>query len=238
MTDVRQVGDWRVPTIDISTYAGLPAGGTVTCSVLDPDGTAAANAMSAGSATATATPWTGTAYQLTKSGEWIERFTVTGDGQGYAETRVWVQAKTSTVPTGMRVYATTGDYADSPYTSVPPADLDVRRLLLVASGRIDEMLIASIYETDSVTLLPTDTAVIAALRDATVAQAAYQAEIGDPYGLGVDQYQSVAIGGVNLGRSYTGAGGSVPGRFSAEAARILSAAGLSGGAPLTFAWWS
>lgn len=236
MTDVRQVGDWRTPTIAISTEAGLPATGTVTCSVLLPDDTTAANVMSAGTPTATATPWTGTAYQLTQAGEYVERFTITLDGKGYAEQRFWVQSLVNTIPTGARVYATTTDYANSPLTSEPAATLNVRRLLVVASARVDEMLNGARYETNSTTLLPTDPAVAVALRDATVAQAAYGVEIGDPYGFGASQYQSVTIGGVSLGASYTAAGGSTPGRYAPAAYDILRAAGLTGAAPLPYAW--
>jgi len=237
MTDARQVGDWRTPEISISTDAGLPAAGTVTLSVTRGDDTVIASVvMTAGTPTATATPWTGAAYELTVPGEWVERFTITGDGKGKAEQRFWVESIIGTVPTGMRMYATTKDYADSPLTSAPDASLDVRKALLIASARVDEMLNGAIYETNSTTLLPTDAAVTVALRDATVAQAAYAVEIGDPYGVGASQYQSVTIGGVSLGASYTSAGGSTPGRYSPAAFDILRAAGLTGMTPLPYAW--
>jgi|SRR5689334_23345 len=237
MTDVRDVGDWRQPTISISTADNLPAGGTVTCAVEDPDGTITSVAMTAGAATATATPWTGALYELTKAGEWIERFTITGDGKGKARQLVWVQADPGAVPSGMRVYATTGDYANSPYsTSVPDSTISMRRALLVASARIDELISTAIYTTDDTTLLPTDSAVATALRDATVAQAAYAIGTGDAYGLGVEQYQSVSVGGISLTRGSTSAGSSVPGRYAPQAMEILRAAGLTGNAPRALIW--
>lgn len=237
MTDIRDVGDWRAPTISISTAAGTPALGTVTCSVEDPDGVVMSVAMTAGAPTATATPWTGDLYELTKAGEWIERFTITGDGRGKARQRVWVQSDPGATPSGMRVYATTGDYANSPYgTTVPDEAVNMRRALLIASARIDEMT-SALYDTDSVTLLPTDTAVAAILRDATVAQAAYALETGDPYGFGVQREQSVSIGSVSLSRGSTAGGATdTPGRYSPQAREILRAGGLTGGMPLGIAW--
>lgn len=236
MTDTRDVGDWRIPTIAISTDAGLPAAGIVTCAVEAPDGTIAPVVMTAGSPTATATPWTGAAYQLTQAGEWIERFTITGDGKGAARQLVWVAADPGAAPSGARVYATTGDYANA-ISDAPDATISLRRVLRTASARVDEMLHGAVYATNATTLLPTDAAVIAALRDATVQQAAYQIEIGDPYGSGVEQYQNVTIGSVQLGRSYGSAGGATPARYSAEALETLRAAGLTGATPLPYTWW-
>lgn len=236
MTDTRDVGDWRIPTISISTDAGLPAGGTVTCAVEAPDGTIAAVVMTAGAPTATATPWTGAAYELTQAGEWIERFTITGDGKGKARQTVWVAADPGALPSGARVYATTGDYANT-IPETPPTDISLRRVLRVASARVDEMLHGAIYATDSVTLLPTEAAVAVALRDATCQQAAYAIDIGDPYGLGTEQYQSVTIGAVTLGRSYGPGGGAIPSRYSTDAMETLRAAGLTGATPLPYTWW-
>lgn len=234
MTDVRDVGDWRIPTISISTDANLPAAGTVTCAVEAPDGTIAAVVMTAGAPTATATPWTGAAYELTQAGEYIERFTITGDGKGKARQLVWVYADPGALPSGARVYATTGDYATA-IAEAPPTDVSLRRVLAVASARVDEMLHGAIYTTNTTTLLPTDTAVAAALRDATIQQAAYAIDVGDPYGLGVEQYQSVAIGGVSLGR---GSGSAAPaGRFAPDAMETLRAAGLTNVTPLPYTWW-
>lgn len=235
MSDLRDVGDWRIPTLPVLAYDGTPGDGTTstTLTVLKPDGT------STGLATSTAdvgANWTGATYQLLLAGEYIERWVVTGKGAGSARASVWVSPDPATAPTGMRVYATTTDYANDPRTGVPDTSVSVRRALLVAGQRIDELLLTALYATDSTTLLPTDSAIGVALRDATIAQAAYAIEIGDPYGLGVAQYQSVSIGGVTLGRGSTAAGSSTPGRYAPEARETLRAAGLVGGAPLPYVW--
>lgn len=239
MTDVRDVGDWRSPTINISTADNLPAAGIVTCAVEAPDGTIAAVVMTAGAPTATATPWTGALYELTQAGEYIERFTIAGDGKGAARQLVWVAADPGAAPSGARVYATTGDYATAG-KGAPEAGISLRQVLRVASQRVDEMAMTAVYATDDVTLLPTDAAVTVALRDATVLQAAYQIETGDPYGLGSEQYQSVTAGGITLNRSYGPGGGAVSGRWANEAFEALRAAGLTGTTPLPVgaAWWT
>lgn len=235
----RDVGDWRTPEISISTADDppLPASGTVTCSVVRGDDTVIASVvMTAGSPTATATPWTGALYELTVPGLWVERFVITGDGKGKERQEFWVADDPAVAPSGARVYALTSDYATAGMDA-PTTGVNLRRVLRVASQRVDEMLLGAIYETDDVTLLPTDAAVILALRDATVLQAGYQIEIGDPYGLGAEQYQSVTAGGITLTRG-TGAAGATAtrGRWSAEAFGVLRAAGLTGNAPLPANW--
>lgn len=240
MTDLLDVGDWRSPTIDISTSAGLPASGIVTCEVLRPDDTTAAVVMTAGAPTATATPWTGALYEITMGGEWVERFTITGDGKGKARATFWAAADPATAPSAGRVYATSADYANAIHET-PATGTNMRRVLRVASARVDEMVLTAIYDTDSVTLLPTDSAVTVALRDATVAQAAHQIGTDDPYGIGAEKYQSVTAGGISLSRGQ-GRGGvsSSTGRWSPEAREILRAAGLTGGSPLPgpVAWYA
>lgn len=234
----RDVGDWRVPTIDISTadVPPLPASGIVTCSVVRGDDTIIASVvMTAGTPTATATPWTGTAYELTVPGLWVERFVITGDGKGRERQEFWVGDDPVSAPSGARVYALTSDYATAGMEA-PATGVNLRRVLRVASARVDEMLVGAIYDTDDTTLLPTDAAVIVALRDATVLQAAYQIEIGDPYGLGAEQYQSVTAGGITLVRGSGGASGSPPPARSAEAYEVLRQAGLTGNAPLPSNW--
>jgi hypothetical protein len=236
MTDARDVGDWRIPTISITNDAGLPASGTVTCAVEDPDGLISAVAMTAGTPTATATPWSGAAYELTKAGSWIERFTIVGDGKGKARQTVWVQADPGAAPSGERVYATTGDYANAIHE--PPADdIDLRRVLAAATREIEDVLLSAVYDTDDTTLLPTDSAVTEAIRDAVIEQAHWQIEQGDPYGLGAGTFQTVSIGGVSLGRGSGGGAADAPGRRSPRAQALLRAAGLLGGTPYTVASW-
>lgn len=244
MTDVRDVGDWRSPTISISTadVPPLPASGIVTCSVLRGDDTVIASVvMTAGAPTATATPWTGALYELTVPGMWVERFVITGDGKGKARQEFFVLPDPAEAPSASRTYATTTDYANAIHEA-PETGTNLRRVLRVASARVDEMTMTAIFATDSVTELPTDAAVAVALRDATVLQAAYQCEIGDPYGLSTaDEYQSVTAGGITLTRGQgQGGASSTSGRWSAEAYEKLRAAGLTGTSPLPVgsAWWT
>jgi hypothetical protein len=88
-----------------------------------------------------------------------------------------------------------------------------------------------VYEVDSVTGLPTDADVIAALRDATCAQAEYARAIGDANAVGASQYHSVTIGSVSLSRGYGAGGSSAPGRYAPAAWDILALAGLTGQEP-------
>lgn len=242
MTDPRDVGDWRTPTIDISTddVPPLPASGIVTCSVLRGDDTVITSVvMTAGAPTATATPWSGAAYELTVSGLWVERFTITGDGKGKARQEFYVLADPAEAPSGTRAYATSADYANAIHET-PTTGVNLRRVLRVASARVDEMLVTAIYETDTVTLLPTDTAVAAAMRDATCLQAQHQIESGDPYGTGsADEYQQVTAGGITLTRGQ-GQGGStsLPTRWGSDAYEKLRSAGLTGGTPLPSPWYA
>lgn len=236
----RDVGDWRTPTISISTADDPPepALGTVTCAVEAPDGTITAVVMTAGSPTATATPWTGAEYELTAAGLWVERFTITGDGRGKARQEFWVNADPGAAPTGERVYATTTDYANAIHEA-PPDGVNLRRVLAAATRVVEGALLTAIYVTDTVTLLPTDAAVAVAIRDAVVEQARWQIEQDDPYGVGGESYQDVAIGSVRLGRGSGGSSSDPPGRRSPEAMAILARAGLSGQAPQTdLLWWS
>lgn len=237
MTDVRDVGDWRIGYIEITSDDGTAAAGTVTLSVVRGDDTVIASVpMTAGAPTATATPWTSDSYELTVPGEWIERFTITGDGKGKERQIFYVLADPATVPTGERVYATTVDYMNAIHEA--PAGVNLRRALAAATRTIEGALLTALYETDSVTLLPTDTAVTAAIRDAVVEQARWAIEQGDPYGLGVDVYQNASIGSLALGRGANGGSADPPGRRSPEALAILARAGLTGGAPQTgVLWW-
>jgi len=236
MTDVRDVGDWRIAEISISTPEGTPAAGTVTLSVVRGDDTVIASVpMAAGSPTATSTPWTSDPYELTVSGEWIERFTITGDGKGKARQVFYVLDDPGTVPTGELVYATTADYMAAVHEA--PTGVNLRRALAAATRALSTALLTAVYETNTVTLLPTDTAVVGAIRDAVVEQARWAIEQGDPYGLGVDVYQNASIGSLSLGRGSNGGSADPPGRRSPEALAILARAGLTGNPPQTEVYW-
>lgn len=127
-----------------------------------------------------------------------------------------------------RVYATPEEYAawltPDVATPVPPAG--AARALRAASGRIDELLIAAVYDTDD-DGLPTDTDVAEALKEATCAQADYQQTTGDPYSTGAaGQWASVGIGSVSLAKGQVKGGGTVVSTYSSEAEGILQRAGL------------
>lgn len=236
---MRTVGDWRRATIQLSTEDGLPASGVPTLAVTRGDGTTASVTMNVGTPTATYTPWTSDLYELTVSGQWIEAFTVAGDGKGVEDQLFFVLPRAGTAPSGERVYATTEDYADI-IREAPDDDVDLRRALAAATRAVEDMLTASVYAVDSVTSLPTDTAVSTAIGEAVCRQAKYMIDTGDPYGTaGADPgYQSVTAGGISLSRG-SGAGGTMTtGRRSPEAMAVLRSAGLLGHAPQTdVLWW-
>lgn len=123
----------------------------------------------------------------------------------------------------MPVYATSVEYAAWLGTAAPAG---ATRALRAASGRVDEMLIASVYPVNA-SGAPTEAAHIEALRDATCAQADYARAIGDQYSTGGQQWASVKIGTAALTRG-TGSGGgtTAASKYSSEAFGILQRAGL------------
>jgi hypothetical protein len=102
-----------------------------------------------------------------------------------------------------RVYATVSEYLATPGATVPaPADTDVR--LVQASRMLDRLVLRYCwYDVDSVTGMPTHPAVLAALRDAVIAQAMWWETVGDASGADAVGWGNVSIGSVNLGRSVT-----------------------------------
>ncbi|MFA5608308.1 MAG: hypothetical protein WDA07_14215 [Leucobacter sp.] len=121
-----------------------------------------------------------------------------------------------------RTYATEPEYAT--WLGAPSAPSGAARLLRDASLEVDEMLLTAHYNVDH-DGRPTDEHVIAALRDATCAQAEHRAEHGD------DVTIIENSGGVSLGPLRFGAGTSngntppIP-QHSPHAVRILRLAGL------------
>lgn len=217
MTDYDE-GDWRTPTLTVS-----PADGTTLAvlTVITPAGVSSTPTVTSSVDGAT---WTGDAYELT-AGSTIESWVVTGTGKGKQRNEVLVAPAPTDLPSGVRVYATTGDYAKATQEA-PPAGL--RRRLLEASREVDQMLLTAFYTVDD-DGYPTDADVILAMRDATVAQAEYAAEIGDENMVGANQFHSVAIATVNLTRGYGPGGSTAPARWSAKAWQALQRAGLVGG---------
>jgi hypothetical protein len=125
-------------------------------------------------------------------------------------------------------YATVADLAA--WLSPTPAPADAQKRLDRASLVVDEMLLTAVYAVDD-NGLPTEAAVITALRDATCAQVEYAAAAGDPASVGAAQYHSMSIGSVALTRGYSGGGSAAAGRYSPIAWSILQQAGLTGQPP-------
>jgi hypothetical protein len=125
-------------------------------------------------------------------------------------------------------YATVADLAAWLSPAAAPSDAQAR--LDRASLVVDEMLLTAVYAVDD-NGLPTETAVITALREATCAQAEYAGAVGDPSSVGAARYGSMQIGSVRLTRAQSSAGAAAPGRYSPTAWSILQRAGLTGQQP-------
>jgi len=215
-----------VTTVDVGDYA------TITLTVDPADATTVATATVTSplgvASIPTTTPsvdfqtWTAV-IPITLPGIWNVRWVVTGVGAG-AEQSTIIASPTNPIATGQRVYATTVDLAN--YLHGPPP-ADAQRKLARASRRIDSLIRTAVYDADSVTGMPTDAKILAAVRDATCALVEWWGETGDETGAAA-QMQSVSIGSVSLGRGYTGAGSATgtDQTLSAEAIDHLRSAGL------------
>jgi hypothetical protein len=220
-------GDTATLRLHVVPVGGVPTDSTTTARVelVDPAGqtrnlTALPNADRS--------DWTATLDELV-AGEYVGRWAVTGTGEGVEPLRILV-GPSSTSAAGGRSYATTGDLAGY-LGAAPPAG--ARRLLVQATRRVDELLIAAVYRVDQ-DGMPTDPDVAAALRNATCAQAAWFEETGDEQGSGIaERYSSVRIGNVQLAGPGEGSSSSSSsdGRFAPDAVRILRLAGLLNGHP-------
>ncbi len=126
-----------------------------------------------------------------------------------------------------RVYATAADLADWLGLTSPPAGAS--RMIRAASRDVDQLLLTAVYDVDAAGL-PTTPAHIAALRDATCAQAEYARGRGDAYGVGAGHIKQASIGSVSFQRGGA-TGGEAPGRYSPQAYEILQQAGLTGHEP-------
>lgn len=127
------------------------------------------------------------------------------------------------------VYATREDLVDYgvPAGVTVPAEPEATRLLKRASEQITRVLFGSVYRIDSAGV-PSDPDIRQAVRDATCAQAVWRLGYGPDSG-DQDQYDSVAIGSINLTgrRSTTSTPGSTGG-IADEALTHLRIAGLLG----------
>ncbi|MHA3724324.1 hypothetical protein ACXR2T_10635 [Leucobacter sp. HY1910] len=122
-----------------------------------------------------------------------------------------------------RTYATETEFEEWLGTTAPHG---AARLLRDASLEVDDMLITAVYAVDHDDR-PTEPRVIAALRDATCAQAEYR----DEHGSEVDALsagESVKLGPLGFGGAFSSAPSplrQLP-RFNPAALRILRVAGL------------
>lgn len=121
-------------------------------------------------------------------------------------------------------HATAADYLS--YTGVAgPSDID--RLLLRATELVDQAAKTAVYDVDD-SGNATDTAIAAALRDATCAQVSYWVLTGDEQGAAY-RWGSVSIGSVSLSRGFMSGA-----RLAPHAHTILSLAGLLPGVITSF----
>ena len=209
-----ETGDWLVPTLTVSTHDGTTAAALV---VIAPDGTETPLTPTTADTGAT---WTAPAYELTMPGEWVERWTVTGTGRSKERRTLLVAPDPTDVPDGTRVYATTADYALH-LRAAPPANS--RLALARASAAVDDMLLCAVYDVDD-DGMPTDTAVIAALKEATCVQA-QDARAAKAAAAG-----SFSIGSVSVTRSAPQTVREEDYR-SPRAWAVLQRAGLTGASP-------
>lgn len=98
----------------------------------------------------------------------------------------------------MRQYATAAQLAAYPGgDTIAPGDADAR--LRAASRVVDDCLTGVVYDTDPVTLLPTDPDVAQAMADATCAIAVEAQAAGLNTAGATQQWDQVRIGNVSLG---------------------------------------
>ncbi|GAA1026827.1 hypothetical protein GCM10009557_05900 [Virgisporangium ochraceum] len=216
-------GDFRIATLSVVDADGSAGDGTTTAvlTVIRPDGTTTQPTVtpSDGGATHTAA-----AYEFTAAGEWVERWVVTGKGAGKQRTTLLVAPDPAAALTGMRVYATTTDYATY-LLAAPPAG--ARRALAAASREVDRMLLTAIYDVDD-DGLPTDADVAEAMKLATCAQAEYAKLTGDANLVGAGAITQVGLGSLSYTRAKAGVGVDGNPRWAQAAWDLLQQAGLTG----------
>ncbi|QJT04355.1 hypothetical protein G9272_32070 [Streptomyces asoensis] len=184
------VGDFAtarlaVDPADVTTAATLV--------VTRPDGTTVTPVVTGADGGAT---WTAP-VTYTLAGLWRLSWTVTGTGAGVQHEIVSVAPAPAIVGTG-RVYATTTQLAEYLHAAPP---LNAPKLLTDASRALDDALGAAVYDTDTLTQLPTNAEVAAAFAEAVCAIVEWWGETGDPVGAD-GGWDSVSAGPVSLsGRS-------------------------------------
>lgn len=135
-------------------------------------------------------------------GLYLALWTGTKDGSAVAAS----EQLTVAAPAAGRVYATAAEYVA--FTGVSPAPAGTDRRLVQASRMLERQVLRYCwYDVDSASGMPTNSLVLAALRDAVCAQTSWWGTVGDPSGADAVGWGSVSIGSVNLGRSVTAVSG-------------------------------
>jgi hypothetical protein len=127
-------------------------------------------------------------------------------------------------------WATADDYTAWSGSASPGG---IEATLRRAENVIKPYLITAVYDTDDEGQ-PTDTAILAALRDATCAQASEIVK-GDASGeMSAAGFSSVGIGSLSLGLKDSSTSFAFSGAITGEVRAILSAAGLLSGVVATY----
>lgn len=125
-----------------------------------------------------------------------------------------------------RAYATVAQLAAPPYSRTPA---NAQQLLYRASRDVDQALLCAVYDV-------TDPAVLVALEQATLEQAAAGLDNGDLTGNGVTRGGGFTLGRLAVQTPAAGATGAPQkvGRLWAQAWAVLQLAGLTGQGPQTW----
>lgn len=201
-----QAGQPRLATLTL-TEADASTDATVT--VIAPDDTATVIGATA-DVGSNFLAWTADDTYVLGEGETIERWTVTGTGATTIDNTVWANATANATVSGQRIYATSADYANLIKPTTAPTGL--RAKLEAASRIVDEMLACALYDVDD-DGMPTETAVIAAVRDATCLQAEFAGETGDKQMVGAIKGSGFSLGRLSVqtpGRAKVSKGGKGP----------------------------
>lgn len=208
------VGDSQIVEVAVNPADGTTA---ATLTVTPPTGASTTPEPTASNGNAL---WS---YEVlyTQPGIWTFQWDVTGTGRG----REYQQVPVAPARARPRAYATTADLANW-LQAAPPVGAE--QLLGAVTRYMDgEVLLTAVYDVDTDDE-PTDDKVIAALRDACCAYAAWWDDQGITGQDAGQDYTSVSAGGVALTKAAGASGRPADPRVSSEALGILARAGLRG----------
>lgn len=133
----------------------------------------------------------------------------------------------------MRQFATTEDL--TAWYAAGSGDTPVNspeHLLRLASAHINRATRLAVYDIDDTTGMPTVTALIDALRDATCAQAEYLDDLGDLNGTDMSGFKSLSLGSFSGTKEDRGSVNPPAYQYAPLAREILVDAGLIGNSPV------